>query len=494
MAGAFALTALVLLPWPTTVAVGLTAALAGAGGGVAGRRRRGAGSFVALAGGLAAAQCVAGFLPALPPGTAGELLGLGLLFVVVQTVAGLLGILVAPEEATGLSIQGQRRVFLVEFLAVPLAWLLAGRLREGAWLEAVAIAGCTAVAGVVLAGLFRNQLAFRRSRTQLHSRLAELETLHTIGREVLSCLDPQRVFAVVDRECRKVLVADRCVVALVGADGSSLTTVFASDRPPSTLPVPHPDGLVQLVFASRQATAVRDAHALPPRDEARLGHAASRAGLAAPLIVEGHVIGVLSFESRQPARFDKNHVALLTTIAQQAAIAIENSRNYQRATIDTLTGFYSRDYFFRRLDEEQRRQDRYGNGFAVMMIDLDDFKSVNDRHGHLAGDRCLTAVAGTIRAALRDADIPCRYGGDEFCVLLPETGIQGAHAIAERIRAAVDRAAPAEESALRATISVGVAAFPPRTVLPLEGLLRRADEALYRAKRDGRNRVVPSAA
>ena len=138
---------------------------------------------------------------------------------------------------------------------------------------------------------------------------------------------------------------------------------------------------------------------------------------------------------------------------------------------------------------------RYGGQFALLMLDLDGFKDINDRHGHPAGDLYLRKIAETVREQLRDADLPCRYGGDEFCVLLPETELSGAQVIAERIRDAVAaRSIGTEGESLHTTISVGVAAFPDHDSGELKGLLRNADEALYRAKRAGRNCVVPFAA
>jgi diguanylate cyclase (GGDEF)-like protein len=165
------------------------------------------------------------------------------------------------------------------------------------------------------------------------------------------------------------------------------------------------------------------------------------------------------------------------------------------ATVDSLTGFYLRDYFFSRLEEEDERARRYGGGFALLMLDLDGFKEINDRHGHLAGDQFLREIGTTIRDQLRAADIACRYGGDEFCLLLPQTARAGAHAIAERIRAAVSRrVVGVDGQALRVTVSIGLALFPDHDAGNVESLVRRSDEALYLAKRTGRDRVAPSAA
>jgi diguanylate cyclase (GGDEF)-like protein len=129
------------------------------------------------------------------------------------------------------------------------------------------------------------------------------------------------------------------------------------------------------------------------------------------------------------------------------------------------------------------------------MLDLDGFKEINDRHGHFHGDRYLRSLGLAIRSRLRAADLACRYGGDEFCLLLPETDLEGARIIAERIRKTVSRlVTDVDGDAARTTASIGVAAFPQHDTGDLRGLLLKADQALYQAKRAGRDRVVPFAA
>lgn len=213
------------------------------------------------------------------------------------------------------------------------------------------------------------------------------------------------------------------------------------------------------------------------------------------MIVEGRIVGLLALYSLRIADYNAHEQALLATMAQQAAVVVENAKHYQRATVDSLTGCFLREHLSRRLQEEHRRVVRYGGEFSVLMVDLDAFKPINDLHGHLAGDHYLRAVSRAIREQLRSADMACRFGGDEFCLLLPETDLEGGWIIGERIRSAVAHRVLAVESApLRTTVSIGVAATPPAATAGLSGLVRNADEALYRAKRSGRDRVVRYAA
>ena len=160
------------------------------------------------------------------------------------------------------------------------------------------------------------------------------------------------------------------------------------------------------------------------------------------------------------------------------------------ATTDTLTELPNRRYFLERLEQEWARLHRLGGRAALMMIDLDHFKRVNDTYGHGTGDRVLQAFAEVLRGSLRRMDVPGRLGGEEFAVILPGADLAGAHAIAERLRQAVEamRVPHAEGELVRITVSIGVASFSPETAT-FDALLTRADEALYRAKNNGRNRV-----
>jgi diguanylate cyclase (GGDEF)-like protein len=216
-----------------------------------------------------------------------------------------------------------------------------------------------------------------------------------------------------------------------------------------------------------------------------------RSLLAAPLVASGEAIGVLSVQSPRAGAYTVDHLSLLSTIAQHAAVALENARNFQLATVDQLTHLYLRDFFQRKLAEEMARARRYATTFAVLVLDLDRFKEINDRLGHLAGDRFLQRVGEVIRQTMRAADIPCRWGGEEFCILLPETDRDGARSIAERLRARIgDLATIAVGGALRTTVSIGVACHPADDGGEAATLLERADQALYAAKQEGRDRVV----
>jgi diguanylate cyclase (GGDEF)-like protein len=158
----------------------------------------------------------------------------------------------------------------------------------------------------------------------------------------------------------------------------------------------------------------------------------------------------------------------------------------ERAVVDGLTGLYDHDTLITLLGKEIERARRHDESIAVLMLDLDDFKRINDEHGHQKGDEVLTRMATIMRETLRTMDIPGRYGGEEFMVILPETEIGASIQSAERLREAVE---VGFEQGIGLTVSVGSACFPGHAGT-VEALIAKADEALYRAKKDGKNCVV----
>lgn len=181
---------------------------------------------------------------------------------------------------------------------------------------------------------------------------------------------------------------------------------------------------------------------------------------------------------------------LLGALRAHISVAFENARLYTLAITDELTQLYAVRHFQVSLEEAVRRFQRYGESVGLLMLDLDRFKLVNDTYGHPAGDAALKEIAKRVRATVRDADLPCRYGGEEFAVILPHTDAAGAVTVAERIRAAV-AAVPipiADGRELSITASVGVAVCPAHATTA-QGLVSRADRALYRAKHSGGDRV-----
>ena len=222
-----------------------------------------------------------------------------------------------------------------------------------------------------------------------------------------------------------------------------------------------------------------------------------RCVLCVPVINNKKTIGVLEIMNKKGGGryFTKREMELLLTLVDQAAIAIERSNLYQKmanlAITDDLTKLFNMRYLYRALDIEVKRCKRYSSTFSVIFLDLDSFKLVNDRHGHLIGSKTLVEVASILVTTLRDVDIIARYGGDEFVVILPYTPFDTAVKIAERLQSDVRNHLFLREDglSLRITASFGVAGFPDHAKDEIE-LLRLSDQAMYMAKSLGKNRVV----
>jgi diguanylate cyclase (GGDEF)-like protein len=392
------------------------------------------------------------------------------------------------------------RILPVEAVTIPFAALLAGSLGADDRLSSFALLGAVGLfASYLLKNIGDSEDRLRRANHDLEERVGELATLNAIGREISASLDASRVFEIVRRECRKVFRPDFLWIARVDMETREVSVDYAmaGNAPPRRTRFPLGQGLTTHVIDTQRPLLIRDASRELPAMGLKpiLLEPKIRSILAVPLLVENRAVGVLSVQSFHEGAYAERHVSLLTTIAQQAAVALENARHYQLAIIDQLTGLYQRDYFFQRLEDEHRRASRYGTSFSVLMLDLDSFKKINDRFGHFAGDRFLKAVGAAIRGVLRAADIPCRYGGEEFCVLLPETDGNGARAIAERIRQSIASLRVEEGGgSLGTTVSIGVSCYPDHYEGSLAGLLQKADQALYAAKRAGKDRVILSVA
>jgi diguanylate cyclase (GGDEF)-like protein len=222
--------------------------------------------------------------------------------------------------------------------------------------------------------------------------------------------------------------------------------------------------------------------------------------LAVPLVSMGSTVGVIALYDRTDRRaFDTTDEESLTTLAGQASIAIDNVHFHNEAqrlsTTDPLTGLWNFRYLSMSLAREIERSTRFDRPLAVLMLDLDHFKQVNDVHGHQRGDTVLRELASRVQEQIREVDTFARYGGEEFVVVLPETTVEGAAQLADRICQAVRREPFRHdgEEPLEVTLSVGGAAFPEHGSSPAT-LMRAADKALYVAKNSGRDRWhVPGA-
>jgi len=317
--------------------------------------------------------------------------------------------------------------------------------------------------------------------------------LNRVSRLFGSQLELNKLADVVIRELREIIGADRgCYMLAYLQPGGTRPLIWTS-----------PDGVEADtilddqfgLWAAQHRTALLVADAQKDfRFRGDLSEGASRSLMVAPLLVDGRVTGMLRAESAYPEIFTTDDLRLFTILSDLAGVAAENTRLYQRtqelAITDGLTGLYLRRFFNHRLDEEIARFQEAGTTHSLLIVDLDHFKRINDRLGHLAGDQVLAQLAETLRAETRTTDLLCRFGGEEFALLLPYTPCQAGMIMAERIRSHVARKNfMVLQQNVNITVSIGVAGCPEHA-RDAAGLIKAADEALYVAKREGRNRAV----
>ena len=311
----------------------------------------------------------------------------------------------------------------------------------------------------------------------------------------------------IDEMCRRVveqasrtLAAERVAVALYRSDERRLAVAAARGYPLATVKdvrIQPGEWVMGHVYASRRAVVVRDVRRLRPLPAAMRRYR-SVSFAAVPIVADGCVVGVLSATDKiEAGPFTRRDVAALRAIGGVAALGLTAARSEAEAlrlthaaTIDSLTGLSNRQSFDVRLREEIERAKRSSGTLAVLMIDIDDFKAVNDTNGHPAGDAVLQAASDVLRSIVRVFDVCARYGGDEFAIVMPNSECASTSAAAERIR---ERIATSYErdarlaGLWRVTVSVGVATMCDGETA--EEIVRRADDSLYRAKAAGKNCV-----
>lgn len=353
--------------------------------------------------------------------------------------------------------------------------------------------------GLALLGvtyLLLNFVVNRLSRASraLRARVAELETLNGTSRKLAAALQLHELVEAVARETMRALPeADLLTFAHEdwGSGGEALVIDFYDrdrdgfDRT-RTERGEGPTGWV-LEHGATLHIGDLDRCELPIK---RLADSGARSWLGTPILMYGSVRGVLAVQSRRLDAFSADDRRLLESIGVQVSAALQNAHLYELAMVDGLTGLFVRRYFDARLDEEIERSRRYGAAFSLVMMDLDDFKILNDTHGHQAGDAILRAVAEVVRVQLRGVDTAARYGGEEIAMILPRTDMVSAYNLCERVRLAIaERQVAVGGAALSVTASFGIAAYPESGEGDAAELIRRADRALYRAKKTGKDRV-----
>jgi diguanylate cyclase (GGDEF)-like protein len=327
-----------------------------------------------------------------------------------------------------------------------------------------------------------------------NDHIRRLKALHEIGQALTGLLEQDKLLSKIVEAAADIARSEEATLYLLDerndvlyaraqkTDTSELATLLYLEGS---------DSVISMVFQSGETANLTG-------DQIKIATGfLARAMLAVPISVRGERLGVLAvYNWKRSMEFTQDDEYFLSAVAAYAAIGILNARLLEEtehlAMTDPLTGLWNRRAFESALSRELAREKRYGTGLALVMIDVDGFKEYNDTHGHVEGDERLKAFARLVQHSVRNTDIVCRIGGDEFAVLAIQVDGEEAVELAERIRreAADDlKLPPPEKMAISGfTLSLGVAQCDGASDTP-ETLVRRADEALFQAKKEGGNMV-----
>lgn len=331
-----------------------------------------------------------------------------------------------------------------------------------------------------------------------------LEKIVEITGAISSTLDPNEVLRVVVSKVAEAMGAMRCSLVLIVNEREAY--VLASHDNPTVKDLRidlslYPE-IMEAVKSKRVFTVDNmTGNAMMEPVKNKIEPLKDMSVLIAPIVFDDEVLGTVVLRARRKYGFSEKEKDFCRIVANTAFHAIRNARLFERvakekerlremAIKDYLTSLYNHNFFYTRLEEEFERAVRYELPLSLIMIDIDDFKRINDTYGHRVGDNVLKDMAGMIKMACRKTDIVARYGGEEFAVILPHTAVKGATDEAERIRRIIEEHTYAGLLKDKITISLGVAAYPYTGTMTSGDLVTRADNALYNAKRNGKNRVV----
>ena len=339
-----------------------------------------------------------------------------------------------------------------------------------------------------------------RRRATMEERDRSRESLQNFI-ERIDATEPNTIYDLILKESADRLGAERASLLLYDETANDLSMKAARGIPQAMTEVqriPMGEGIASSVLREGRAIFARDISTLGRAPAPERGYK-TKSFISYPIRIGHRKIGVLNLADKIGGdSYDEVDLRIIESIGPQIALAVERAEWQEKANqfqlmslTDPLTGLHNRRYLEARMFEEVSRAKRYNHAMSFMMIDIDDFKLYNDHHGHQAGDRALEITANCLTSTVRKIDVAARYGGEEFSILMPQTSLQEASVIADRIRRAVAGTAypKGEKQSLGAvTVSIGLSTFS--SVLDSsEKVVRAADRALYHAKRQGKNRA-----
>jgi diguanylate cyclase (GGDEF)-like protein len=359
--------------------------------------------------------------------------------------------------------------------------------------------GLLRICGVTLIPYFGVVYAFygrRRAERQLRAIDQVLNAGSELGAQ-LSLSDVLVQLLNLLRQFRRVVPWDTCVVYVVQYDVTAEEEVLvaaeiagADSATYRNKKIAFGTGVVGYAAAKQRAALVGDLHRDARQPDGDL-YASSRGCLVVPIIGDGQTVGCVQLIAAHPNAYAAEQLGLVSRLVSLASVGVRNallhSRTRAMADTDSLTGLLTSRAYHERLEAEFRKAQASRTSLSLLLIDLDNFKSINDTFGHLSGDEVLRRFGALLREQARRDDVCCRYGGDEFIVVMPGTIKSEAAVVANRIRKTIEDLQFTFGSAQAGTtVSIGVASYP-QDVTSKHALVKAADDALYAAKENGRN-------
>lgn len=340
---------------------------------------------------------------------------------------------------------------------------------------------------------------------QIEADKRNIETILSITNSLAATLDPSEVLSIIVKQVAEVTSALRCSIVLIGKNDDGY--VLASHDDPSVRELKidlakYPE--IKQVVAAKAPLALNDMvnHPLMVDIKDLISDLKEVSSLIVPIVFNDEVLGTMLLRTRLKEQgFSRKEVDFCRIVANSSFHALKNARLFQKvseekenlkeiAVRDYLTALYNHNFFYTRLEEEFERAVRYETPLSLIMMDLDDFKRINDLYGHRIGDQVLKEVSNRIKSGVRKTDIVARYGGEEFSIILPHTMLKGATEEAERLRELISSHSYAGLIHEKITMSFGVASYPQKSAMNSGDLVNHADDALYNAKWNGKNCVM----
>jgi len=437
-----------------------------------------------------------------------ELLALSPLLQLEETIVNLVVQNRKPLLVPDMQTVNEQRIFKDEkcIMCVPLiikeriiGVVYVGTTKQGTYnedhLNILAILGNSAAIAIESAQLFEEKeqtlMVTKSFNERLDKTVRQLSALNELTKSLCSSLKMDDTLNIIGEKMKMIIDYQSFIIFLINKESSDMEIVPKRCISPyanlfKDLTFKKSEGVLGWVVDQKKPLLLEDTR------ESRLPNVVEyeRSAIIVPMIVENEVIGAFYVGAAQPNHYDEDGLRLVSTVTYQTAMAVQNAALYDKmvalAITDGVTGLYTHRYFQERISEACKEYERTMKPFALVMIDTDHFKQYNDTLGHPAGDAVLKEIALLIKSYTRESDLVCRYGGDEFAVILKDSDRDNSHRTAERIREAFQLRFHTYK--VRITSSLGVASFPDDATQKSD-LVAAADAAMYRSKKGGRNQV-----